>query len=288
MCLLRRSVVREGALGDLSRLPGVSRRTAALLFDNFFVDSAQALRGLLAHAQRSETSRGPDFDSRVSLPSRVADVAEPSEVSPTPDVAGIAELFPTVLSRACIIHADAFGAAMDATEFDEWQQQLLLVLRCLRDTHELTPSLPLDFPADKGNACSRPFAPPEFQALPVTSLGGGIFHGENTKLTPLSLQVSLLPGWTEENVLPPALDHLVCCGGHGARPDQINWVQRQWDKVSEAYKMMRQKLHCSVVDALKQRGLVTEIICDNARTNTTHAAGRLPWRQETYRLVRTH
>lgn len=282
--------MREGALQDLSRLPGVTKRTAAALFDEHFIDSAQALRDRLAALQYTVT-QGPRAspDRWPSPVARLGNDAESSAFSPTSDSITLTKLFPTYLSRACVIHADSFGAAMDTAEFDEWQQQLLLVQQNLRELEHLAPPLPLGGSDGQqhGAYASQDFSS-RTHALPVVSLGGGIFHAISNKLISLTLQISLLPSWTEEGLLPLAIDQAVCCGGQGAGPEEISWVKRQWDQALQAYRALRQELQSRVVDALKQRNLLTEVICDNSGTRTTHAAGRLPWRQETYRLVSVH
>lgn len=275
--------MREGALQDLCRLPGISRRTAAVLFDDYLIDNSQALRDHLAALVPGASIN--TAAARAGAPSEQwSEHTEPLQHQDK--VAGLLKLFPTALSRACIMHADSFGAAMDAAEFDEWQQQLLLVQQSLREAPALSPPLALDLP-EMNNGFSRPTSRLEgLRALPVLSLGGGIFHGRNRKLASLSLQVSLLPSWTEEEgLLPPTLERAVCTGGEGAGPHELRWVQQQWERVSQAFCRLRMELHRSVVQALQQRHLVSEVFCENSRTKTTHAAGRLPWHQESYRLV---
>ncbi|CDJ49728.1 hypothetical protein, conserved [Eimeria brunetti] len=278
-----RSTMREAALQDLCRLPGVSRRTAAVLFDDYLIDNAQALRDRL-----SSPTAGAPLPGAAARPSAPSEQwpDSPGTLHPEEKKEGLLKLFPTALSRACILHADSFGAAMDAAEFDEWQQQLLLVQQSLREVPTLSPPLSLDLPETEGGPACPTKASAKLRALPVLSLGGGIFHGRNRKLTALSLQVSLLPSWTEEEgLLPPALERAVCNGGEGAGPREQRWVQQQWEHVSQAFGGLRMQLHRGVVEALQQRHLVQEVFCENSRTKTTHAAGRLPWRQESYRLI---
>ncbi|CDJ33642.1 uncharacterized protein EMH_0016860 [Eimeria mitis] len=243
-----RSAMREGALHDLTRLPGVSRRTAAILFDEYLIDSAQALRDHLA-----SLAPGASLPSTVDHPTAPSEQwAEPAEALQQQDkAAALLKLFPTALSRACVLHADSFGASMDAVEFDEWQQQLLLVQESLREAPAMSPPLVLDLP----ETASRSEG---LRALPVLSLGGGIFHGGNRKLTALSLQVSLLPSWTEEEgLLPPTLERAISNGGEGAGPRELRWVQQQWERVSQVFSRLRMQLHRSVVEALQQRHLIT-------------------------------
>ncbi|CDI74177.1 hypothetical protein, conserved [Eimeria praecox] len=278
-----RNAMREGAIHDLSRLPGVSRRTAGVLFDDCLIDNAQALRDDLAALAPGASLPSAAASHRAAQSKQWA---EPSETLDQQDkTSRLLKLFPTALSRACIVHADSFGAPMNAAEFDEWQQQLLLVQQSLREMPTLSPPLALGLPELEEGRSLAASSPEGLRALPVVSLGGGIFHGGNRKLTSLSLQVSLLPNWTEEEgLLPPTLERAVCNGGEGAGPGELRWVQEQWERVSQAFGRLRMQLHRSVVEALQQRHLVSEVFCENSRTKTTHAAGRLPWHQETYRL----
>lgn len=276
--------MREAGIHDLTRLPGVSRRTAAILFDDYLIDNAQVLRDRIAALQPAVP-----LTSAAACPGApVKQWAEHPEALRQQDKKdGLLKLFPTALSRACIMHADSFGATMDATEFDEWQQQLLLVQQRLREVAALSPFLPLDIPKTPEGLEWPKSRPEGFRTLPVLSLGGGIFHGSNRKLTSLSLQVSLLPSWAEEEgLLPPTLERAVCTGGEGTGPRELSWVQQQWERVSKAFTRLRMQLHRSVVEALQQLHLLSEVFCENSRTKTTHAAGRLPWHQESYRLVR--
>lgn len=279
---------REGAIQELCRLPGVSRRAAAELFDDHNIDCAQALRNRLADLQGS-SPEGPQNSSErkaAPTPTTVDDVGCPGILSSSDQVA-FAKLFPTRLSTACVLHSDSFAAPMDTEEFDEWQQQLLLVQDELRRTNELVPRLPGSRAASSDSTASLGCVG-NFQAVPVMSLGGGIFCGNGSKLTSLSLQVSLLPSWTEEGDLPATLERAVCSGGEGAGPEENSWLLQQWKQVSLAYRTVRPQLHRKVVEALMRRNLISEIIEEHDRTKPTHAAGRLPWRHETYRLVTFH
>ncbi|OEH76305.1 hypothetical protein cyc_06735 [Cyclospora cayetanensis] len=278
-----RSILRDGAVQDLSRLPGVTRRTAATLFEDYFIDSSQALRERLSALNSGMEQLPGNSQDSWAPPASVMRNGTKFRGLPSEADNRLAKLFPTDLSRACIMHSDSFSAPMETAEFDEWQQQLLLVQQDLRGSKDLTPSVPLDLP-DTFHGAAQDF-PSKLPAWPVVSLGGGIFRGSNCKLISLALQVSLLPSWTEEGLLPPSLDHAICCGGRGAKPEEIAWVQRQWGHVSQAYRTIRRQLHSSAVDALKQRNLISKVFSETSRTKTTHAAGQLPWRQETYRLM---
>lgn len=282
-------MLREQAVQDLSRLPGVTKRTAVELFDEYFIDSPQALRDRLASLRCTSTAEAGTIPNGETSPVPTgSDESWSLVATPTADGAALAKLFPTELSRACVIHSDAFSAPVSTAEFDEWQQQFLLVQESLREAKDLVPELPLPGADDPEATLASQDFPTKFHAFPVISLGGGIFCGANNKLTSLSLQLSFLPSWTEEGHLPPTLDHAVCCGGQGAGPEENKWLMKQWEHVSLAYRTLRHQLHRSVVEALRQRNLLAEVISDNMRTKTTHAASRLPWRQETYRLVRAH
>ncbi|KAL8429141.1 hypothetical protein ACSSS7_006768 [Eimeria intestinalis] len=274
-----RSAMREGAVQDLSRLPGVTRKIAAVLFDELSIDTPEALKERLASLPPS-TSLGekPNSGGQVEGASCLPASGNGD------DAAALSRLFPTALSRKWVLHADAFAASMDASEFDEWQQQLLLVQDALRREETFMPLLEGKEAASNhqgGVAVSS------YRAAPVLSLGGGLFKNSNHKLAPLSLQVSLLPLWTQEEgePLPAALDQAVCSGGKEAGPAEKLWVQKQWELVTRAYRRTRVHLLRRLVHALQQRYLVSEIIQENPKTGVTHAAGRLPWRRETYRLL---
>lgn len=255
------------------------------MFDKYFIDSAQALRDKLAVLDHS--SPGENFSKTsnawISLAAEKAAGGAAFGLLPSSACGALAKHFPTPLSRACVLHADSFRALMDTAEFDEWQQQLLLVQQQLREIKDLVP--PLSNPAKMHKCSASQNAPGKVRALPVLSLGGGIFRGSGSKLISLSVQVSFLPSWTEEDLLPPALDQAVCSEGEGAGAQEIAWVKEQWSQVTQAYRELKQRLHMAVVEALKQRNLLTEVFCTNSRTQTTHAGGRLPWRRETYKLV---
>ncbi|KAL8453050.1 hypothetical protein Emed_001106 [Eimeria media] len=275
-----RSAMREGAVQDLSRLPGVTRKSAAVLFDELCIDTPEALRERLASL---EVPTNLKENTRSS--GREGNGAACMHASAKGDeAAALTRLFPTALSRKCVLHADAFAAPMDASEFDEWQQQLLLVQDALRQEETLSPLLKdTEAAADQQGLVGLN----TYKATPVLSLGGGIFKNSNQKLAPLCLQVSLLPLWSQEEgePLPAALEQAVCSGGKEAGSAEKSWVERQWELVTRAYRRTRMQLQRSLVHALQQRNLVSEIIQENPKTGITHAAGRLPWRRETYRLL---
>ncbi|KAL8428163.1 hypothetical protein Efla_005506 [Eimeria flavescens] len=277
-----RGLLRESALEDLSRLPGVSKKTAALLFDELCVDTPQALRERLTSlpfATSSSRSSKREEESRGAQ--QQADAASAAAADAT-----LSSLFPSRLSRACILHADAFGASMGAPEFDEWQQQLLLLQAALRDEEGLAPLLAEDeHHADRKTSCCYTAA---FRAVPVLSLGGGIFRSSAEKVKPLSVLVSLLPAWTEEEQdsdLPAALERAVCSGGSSAGEEESRWMQQQWQRLTEAFKAAKQQLHRSTLNGLIRQGLIEEVLEENRQRGQAHAAGRLPWRRETLRLL---
>ncbi|KAL8455014.1 hypothetical protein Emag_001141 [Eimeria magna] len=274
-----RSAMRESAVHDLSRLPGVTRKRAAVLFDELCIDTPEALRERLASLEASSDLEENPGSGREEQGADCLHAPAKRGVA-----AALERLFPTALSRKCVLHADAFAAPMGATEFDEWQQQLLLVQDALRQEETFSPLL-----EDREGAANYQgvVGLGSYKAAPVLSLGGGLFRNSNHKLAPLCLQVSLLPLWTQEEgePLPVALEQAVCSGGKGAGSAEKLWVQRQWGLVTRAYRRTRMHLQRSLVHALQQRDLVSEIIQENPKTGTTHAAGRLPWRKETYRLL---
>ncbi|KAL8270745.1 hypothetical protein Esti_005347 [Eimeria stiedai] len=274
-----RNVMREGAVQDLSRLPGVTKKSAAVLFDEFCIDTPEALRERLTSLEAPTDAKEKPSSGREG--NGAACLHAPAKGD---DAAALKQLFPTALSRKCVLHADAFAAPMDAAEFDEWQQQLLLVQDVLRREETFSPLL-----EDKEAAPDQQgiLGLTSCRGAPVLSLGGGLFRNSNQKLAPLCLQVSLLPLWTQEEgePLPAALEHAVCSEGKEAGLAEKLWVQKQWNLVTLAYRRIRMHLQHSLVQALQQRDLVSEVIQENPKAGITHAAGRLPWRRETYRLL---
>lgn len=297
--LCRRNVRREEVISELSRLPGVSRRLAALLFDEHLVEGQDDLRRRLGGptiptAIRTfplqvgfpSDSKGHRFVS--SSPRCSANPSIGEEIAPVyrvePD---LVKYFPTAEARARIVHSEAFSAPVDTVEFDEWQQQLLGVQSTLRCMHDVVPILKKQAKSETRftehvDATSGTWAD-NAVPVPVVSLGGGIFN-KHGKVNPLKVLISLLPGWLESENMPLAIEKGLQSVGEGVGDREMAWIQGQWDHLGKLYQEIKQELKHNIISELIRQHLVEEVL-SNTCTNVSCAAGRLPWRPETYRLV---